>query len=76
LTLCSIELCLVLIVRETSLCTRCPTGCACGISDIVKRRSIRALDRKQVPQGSCARRPLHFLQVISALVHVATQVAR
>ena len=37
-----------IIVRETSLRMRCPNGRACGISDIVKRRSIRVWDlRKQ-----------------------------
>jgi hypothetical protein len=32
------------IVRETSLRTLRPFGRACGISDIVKRRSIRVWD--------------------------------
>jgi len=36
----------------------------CGISDIVKRRSIRVLDLQ-----SNLRNPTHNLQVISALVH-------
>jgi hypothetical protein len=52
------------IVRETSLRTLRPSGRACGISDIVKRRSIRVLDLQ-----SNLRNPVHNLQVISALAH-------
>src|ERR1700722_19698287 len=52
------------IVRETSLRMSHPTGCACVISDIVKRRSIRVLDLQ-----SNLRNPIHNLQVISALAH-------
>ena len=52
------------IVRETSLRTLRPKGRACGISDIVKRRSIRVLDlQSNLPN------PVHNLQVISALAH-------
>jgi hypothetical protein len=40
------------------------TDCACGISDIVKRRLIRVLDMQ-----SNLRNPIHNLQVISALAH-------
>jgi hypothetical protein len=52
------------IVRETSLRTLRPAGCACGISDIVKRRSIRVWDLR-----SNSRNFNHYLQIISALVH-------
>jgi hypothetical protein len=52
------------IVRETSLRALRPNGRACGISDIVKRRSIRVLDLQ-----SNLRNPVHNLQVISALAH-------
>src|SRR5258706_13649849 len=52
------------IVRETSLRMSYPTGCACGISDIVKRRLIRVWDLR-----SNLRVLNHNLQVISALVH-------
>jgi len=52
------------IVRETSLRTSHPFGCACGISDIVKRRSIRVLDLQ-----SNLRNPIHNLQIISAPAH-------
>jgi hypothetical protein len=50
------------------------TGRACGISDIVKRRSIRVWDRKSVSQDfivlrHAARSPIHYLQFISALTH-------
>jgi hypothetical protein len=45
------------------------TGRACGISDIVKRRSIRVWDRKAVSQDNAARSPIHYLQFISALTH-------
>jgi hypothetical protein len=37
-----------IIVRETSLRMRCPSGCVCGISDIVKRRSIRVWGREAI----------------------------
>ncbi len=40
------------------------TDFACGISDIVKRRSIRVLDLQ-----SNLRNSIHNLQVISALAH-------
>jgi hypothetical protein len=52
------------IVRETSLRTSHPYGCACGISDIVKRRLIRVWDLQ-----SNLRNLNRNLQVISALVH-------
>jgi len=53
------------IVRETSLRTLRPLrDAACGISDIVKRRSIRVLDLQ-----SNLRNPVHNLQVISAPAH-------
>ena len=39
-------------------------GCACGISDIVKRRSIRVWDLQSNLQVLT-----HNLQVVSALVH-------
>ena len=38
------------IVRETSLRTLRPSGCACGISDIVKRRLIRVWDLRSNSQ--------------------------
>src|ERR1700730_4006297 len=53
-----------IIVRETSLRMSCPTGRACGISDIVKRRLIRVWDLQ-----SNLRVLNHNLQIISALVH-------
>jgi hypothetical protein len=49
------------------------TGRACGISDIVKRRSIRVWDRKGIAvrlyclKARLARSPIHYLQFISAL---------
>ena len=52
------------IVRETSLRMLHPFGCTCGISDIVKRRSIRVWDLQ-----SNLRVLNHNLQVISALIH-------
>ena len=52
------------IVRETSIRMSHPTGCACVISDIVKRRSIRVWDLQ-----SNLRNLIRNLQVISALAH-------
>jgi hypothetical protein len=41
-----------------------PTGCACGISDIVKRRLIRVWDlAKQFADA------IHYLRDVSALDH-------
>src|SRR5258708_27142924 len=53
-----------IVVRETSLRTRCLHRHACGISDIVKRRSIRVWDLR-----SNSRALNRNLQVISALAH-------
>ncbi len=49
---------------KTSLCVRCPNGRACGIFDIVKRRSIRVWDLR-----SNSRNSNHYLRDVSALVH-------
>jgi hypothetical protein len=51
-------------VRENITSHACPSGCACGIYDIVKRRSIRVWDLR-----SNSRFSIHYLQDISALAH-------
>ena len=45
---------------KTSIRTRCPPGCACGISDIVKRRSIRVWDLAKQFARSQSLSPDHF----------------
>jgi hypothetical protein len=52
--------CLVHTVRETSLRTLYPTGCGCGISDIVKRRLIRVWDLAKQFAGSQSLSPGRF----------------
>jgi hypothetical protein len=49
---------------KTSLRMLRPSGRACGISDIVKRRSIRVWDLRSNLQNLN-----HYLQIISALAH-------
>jgi hypothetical protein len=54
----------IIVVRETSLRVLILTGCACGISDIVKRRSIRVVDRMARPRGCSMRHSLHYLRTV------------
>ena len=56
--------CLIRIVRETSLCICFPMESICGISDIVKRRSIRVVDRMAKPRGFSGRHSLHYLRTV------------
>jgi len=49
---------------KTSLRMRAPNGRACGIFDIVKRRSIRVWDLR-----SNSRNSNHYLRDVSALAH-------